>query len=215
MPTLAPIVEQRNKHALAQKQLASRVVGDFPSLVGQAVEPQIAALKQEIADMQKANADYQRQQQLDVVTNQHQQEWYEHDGNGQPMIDPRTNQFIPTPLYEGTVYFAEQLRQFNPQADDTQILQLATQQARMAEKAGMLTPQPAVSPAAPTAPVAPQASPAAIGAAKRETFLEGAIADHQANRGGYQPDPSAPAGLGERPPSFEELVAPTLKSWNN
>lgn len=208
-PALASQAEKKNQFATWQKKAAHRVLTDLPSLLEQASQPLLKPLQDKIAELERGQAEYQQQQELSALTSQYEKDWYAHDENGQPTVDPRTNQYVTTPFYEATAFYVEQMRQAAPNLDNTQLLQLGLEKARLAEQAGMLTPNP---PASPTPTLAPaQPSPAAVGQEKRETFLEQARADHQATRGGFEPDPSAPAGPDGRPPTMEELTLPELK----
>lgn len=212
MPNLVPIADQRNKYVMAQKQQAQRLMTDFPDLVNQVSDPKFKALEAKITAIEQANVQYVQQQQLASLANQYEKDFFVAGDNGQFAIDPRTNQFVTTPFYEATVHFSERNRARNPNASDGEIMQWSVEDARMAEKAGMLTPQASPSPTlAPVAPPAAPATPAAVGEQQRMTFMQEARGDHQANRDGYSPDPSAPLGPGQRPPSMEDLTIPEVK----
>ena len=202
-PLLSPYADKANERLQWQKTTAERMLSDFPSLVEQVAAPKITALEQKIESLVNQQNTWAQQQHLSAIAEQHDDEWFVKE-NGQYVIDPRTNDIVPTPKYQAVAFYAEDLRKIAPNADDATIMQKAIEQANLAERAGIYS-------SAPVAPAAPAPDPVQVATETQQTFMQGVRNGHLPNRDGYQPDTVAPLGPPDRAPSMADLTIPEVK----
>lgn len=180
---------------------ADRLVNKFPDCVKEQVEPLISKLRSEIAELKAAFTTSQERQESREYRQQRAGDFYQHDDQGNIVLDPQTSQPLMSPV--GETYQRIENTLGGLDLSKPEDMRLAVESYMELQKRAGVGPFANVAGANGQRSVAPAPVPAtgpAAGEVKRQQFIDRAIRDQRSSdRAGTIPDATAPEGTSQNP----------------
>ncbi len=193
--------ERVNQQVTGQRTMAERLVTQFPSLVNEVTGPVIEGLRSELAELKAAFTTSQERQDSATYMQQRAADFYQHDEQGNPVIDQQTGQPALSPVGKAQQNAEGALRELGI-SDPAKLREAASLFVGLQQEAGRFEASNGNGQPAPAAQAAPQ-----TGAQKRALFIRTTTQQHSPDRGGTIPDPTAPEGTMQNPSaSFSEIL---------
>lgn len=214
MPLMPGAAERLNEIQAQHTERAERLVTEFPDLVTGVMAQTIAELKAESAKLTAAMETSQARQDSLTYVQARGSEFYQHDEQGNQVVDPQTSQPTLSPIGEAQRMIVETLPQYD-MGNPAHVRDLGEVILNLRKEAGHFTSPAAANgqgqaTAAPAqaATGTPSQQAVALGEGKRQLFLERTVRAQQSpDRGGTIPDSTAPENVSQNADaSFGEII---------
>lgn len=183
--------ERVNQQVAGQRTMAERLVTQFPSLVTGVTAPIIEGLRTELSELKAAFTTAQERLDSQTYMQQHAGDFYQHDEQGNLVVDPQTHQPVLSPVGRAQQDAESALRDAG-MTDPDQLRSVAEAFVSLQREAGRFE-SPNGKAAQPAANPSSQA--VQTGEAKRQFFIDRVTTNqHAPDRGGTIPDATAPDG---------------------